>query len=67
MLKALLKDDPESVTFLMESANQFAMKAIVVSGKETGSSMLRRSASLSATSQTSGYVSTKKEEAATLI
>ena len=65
MLKTLLKDDPESVTFLMESANQFAMKAIVVSGKETGSSMLRRSASLSATSQTSGGGIDQEEEAAT--
>ena len=65
VLKTLLKDDPESVTFLMESANQFAMKAIVVSGKETGSSMLRRSASLSATSQTSGGGIDQEEEAAT--
>ena len=65
VLKTLLKDDPESVTFLMESANQFAIKAIVVSGKETGSSMLRRSASLSATSQTSGGGIDQEEEAAT--
>ena len=64
VLKTLLKDDPESVTFLMESANQFAMKAIVVSGKETGSSMLRRSASLSATSRRAGGID-QEEEAAT--
>ena len=67
VLKTLMKDDPESVMFLMESANQFAMKAIEVICKENGSSsnsasVLRRSSSLSATSHTSGGGSFDQED-----
>ena len=69
VLKMLLKDDPESVIFFMESASRFAMKAIEVITDESGSKcdslIIRRSASLSATSQTSGGGIDQEEEMAT--
>ena len=69
VLKTLLKDDPESVIFFMESASRFAMKAIEVITDESGSKcdslIIRRSASLSATSQTSGGGIDQEEEMAT--
>ena len=69
VLKTLLKDDPESVIFFMESASRFAMKAIEVitdeSGNKCDSLIIRRSASLSATSQTSGGGIDQEEEMAT--
>ena len=40
VLKTLLKDDPESVIFFMESASRFAMKAIEVITDESGSKLI---------------------------